>query len=219
MVQHWTDHRIPFAQNENVSRNWLAGPLYNQHGGQHGSHMSKAFLKKTMVEGTTQKGPEVLYSEGVAVHWDCTKTGHQGLSHQAAFLLLHSCPRPGERETGRQGLGNEKERERVTNPLLAWGEGPVVFSAATSLQAHIIQSNLPRVTTPFFTFEDDAFDISPSQGDLGLPPAVATISSPQGCSVGTLFSHKHLQGARVQPSHLVPKGQAQVPRMHEVAER
>lgn len=56
-----------------------------------------------------------------------------------------------------------------------------------------------------------AFDVSPSQGDLGLPPAMATISSPQGCSVGTVFPHKHLQCARVQPSHLVPKGQAQVP--------
>lgn len=57
MVQHWTDHRIPFAQNENVSPNWLAGPLYNQDEGWHGSHMPKAFLKKTQVEGTTPEGP------------------------------------------------------------------------------------------------------------------------------------------------------------------
>lgn len=56
-----------------------------------------------------------------------------------------------------------------------------------------------------------ALDVSPSQGDLGLPPAMATISSPKGCSMGTVFSHKHLQCAGVQPSHLVPEGQAQVP--------
>lgn len=87
----------------------------------------------------------------------------------------------------------------------------VFFRAGAFFQAHIIQSNLPSVPTPLFTFEDNALDVSPSQGDLGLPPAMATVSSPQGCSVGTVFSQKHLERAGVQPSHLVPKRQAQVP--------
>lgn len=85
------------------------------------------------------------------------------------------------------------------------------FIAAASFQAHIIQSNLPSVTTPLFTFEDDALDVGPSQGDLCLPPAMATVSSPQGCSVGPLFPHKHLERAGVQPSDPVPERQAQVP--------
>ena len=63
-----------------------------------------------------------------------------------------------------------------------------------------------------------ALDVSPSQGDARLPPAVATIPSPQGCSVGTVFSHQHLERAGVQPRHLVPERQAQVPRVQEVAE-
>lgn len=56
-----------------------------------------------------------------------------------------------------------------------------------------------------------ALDASPSQADLCLPPAMATISSPQGCSVGPLFSHKHLECSGVQPSDPVPERQAQVP--------
>lgn len=158
----------------------------------------------------------LLYlKEDVSVQWDCTKAGHQDLSHQRVFLLTHSCPRPDKGKMRRQGLEKEEERH---GSLLAL-ELLVFFLAATFFQAHIIQSNLPCVTTPFFTFEDDALDVSPSQGDLGLPPAMATISAPQGCSMGTVFSHKHLQCAGVQPSHLVPEGQAQVPCMHEVAER
>lgn len=77
----------------------------------------------------------------------------------------------------------------------------------------------PLKAEPRFGESTYALDVSPSQGDLGLPPAMATISSPQGCSMGTMFPHKHLQCAGVQPSHLVPEGQAQVPCMHEVAER
>lgn len=88
-----------------------------------------------------------------------------------------------------------------------------------SFQAHIIQSNLPGVAAPLFTFEDDTLDVSPSQGDLRLPPAVATVSSPQGCSVGPLPPHRHLERAGVQPGDPVPEGQAQVPGMHEVAQR
>lgn len=52
-----------------------------------------------------------------------------------------------------------------------------------------------------------------------MPPAVATVSSPQGCSVGPLSPHKHLERAGVQPGDPVPEGQAQVPGMHEVAQR
>lgn len=49
--------------------------------------------------------------------------------------------------------GWEKEEERHSSlPAL---ELLVFFLAVTFFQAHIIQSNLPRVTTPFFTFEDD----------------------------------------------------------------
>lgn len=64
-----------------------------------------------------------------------------------------------------------------------------------------------------------ALDVGPSQGDVRLPPAMATISSPQGCSVGPVFSHKHLERAGVQPRHLVPEWQAQVPCMQVAAER
>lgn len=104
----------------------------------------------------------------------------------------------------------EKEKGATWGSLLVL-ELLAFFRAVAFFQAHIIQSNLPSVTTPFFTFEDDALDVSPSQGDARLPPAVATISSPQGCSVGTVFSHKHLERAGVQPRHLVPERQAQVP--------
>lgn len=95
----------------------------------------------------------------------------------------------------------------------------LLFIAVALFQAHIIQSDLPSVTAPFFAFEDDALDVGPSQRDLGLPPAVATVSPPQGRSVGPVFSHEHLERARVQPSDPVPERQAQVARMHEVAER
>lgn len=103
-----------------------------------------------------------------------------------------------------------KRKEQQGNSLLV-GKLLVFLGAVAFSQAHIIQSNLPSVATPLFTSEDDALDVSPSQGDLCVPPAMATISSPQGCSVGTVFSHKHLERAGVQPSHLVPERQAQVP--------
>lgn len=184
--------------------------------------MPKTFIKEIQGRRYHPKGAGMClqmlldFKEGVTVHRDGTKAGRQGLAHQPAFLLTHSCPRPDKGEEMRR-QGWEKEEERHSSlPAL---ELLVFFSAVTFFQAHIIQSNLPCVTTPFFTFEDDALDVSPSQGDLGLPPAMATISSPQGCSMGTMFPHKHLQCAGVQPSHLVPEGQAQVPCMHEVAER
>lgn len=118
--------------------------------------------------------------------------------------LTHSSPRPDKREKRREDKNWKKRMEQHRSSLLVL-ELLAFFRAGAFFQAHIIQSNLPSVTTPFFTFEDDALDVSPSQGDLCLPPAVATISSPQGCSVGTVFSHKHLECARVQPRHLVPE--------------
>lgn len=51
----------------------------------------------------------LYFKEGVTVPWDCTKTGHQDPSHQLAFLLTHSCPRPDMREMRRQGLEKEEE--------------------------------------------------------------------------------------------------------------
>lgn len=152
----------------------------------------------------------LYFKEGVTVHWDCTKAGQQDVGHPPDFLLTHSSSRPdkGEERTGSEYW--KKKREQHGGSLLVL-ELLAFFSAVAFSQAHIIQCNLPSVTTPFFTFEDDALDVSPSQGDVRLPPAMATISSPQGCSVGTVFSHKHLERAGVQPRHLVPERQAQVP--------
>lgn len=146
---------------------------------------------------------------GVTVHWDCTKAGQQDVGHQADFLLTHSS-RPDKREERTGGEDWKKKREQHGGSWLVL-ELLAFFRALAFFQAHIIQSNLPRVTTPFFTFEDDALDVCPSQGDVRLPPAMATISSPQGCSVGPVFPHKHLERAGAQPRHLVPERQAQVP--------
>lgn len=157
MAQHWTDHRIPLTQNGNSSHNWLSGPLCNQGEGWHGSHIPKTFIKEIQGRRCHPRRAwmclqMLLYlEEDVPVHWDCTKAGHQDLSHQPAFLLTHSCPRPDKGEMRRQGLEKEEERH---GSLLAL-ELLVFFLAATFFQAHIIQSNLPCVTTPFFSFEDD----------------------------------------------------------------
>lgn len=124
--------------------------------------------------------------------------------------LTHSSPRPDRREEKTGGEDQKKKREQPRSSLLV-AELHAFFIAVASFQAHVIQSNLPSVATPLFTFEDDALDASPSQADLCLPPAMATISSPQGCSVGPLFSHKHLECSGVQPSDPVPERQAQVP--------
>lgn len=48
----------------------------------------------------------------------------------------------------------EKEKGATWGSLLVL-ELLAFFRAVAFFQAHIIQSNLPSVTTPFFTFEDD----------------------------------------------------------------
>lgn len=174
--------------------------------------------KRHRVEGNTQRWFVCTYtcpchcSLGLQKQASETWVTKQTLSWPTLLLGLL---RGEKREKVR--IGNKK-RGRPSSSLLVL-EMLAFFRAVAFSQAHIIQSNLPSVTTPFFTFEDDALDVSPSQGDLCLPPAMATISSPQGCSVDPMFSHKHLECACVQPRHLVPEGQAQVPWMHEVAER
>lgn len=91
-----------------------------------------------------------------------------------SLLPTHSSPRPDRR----RGEGKDWEKKQEQQEFRASSGVAVFFSAVASFQAHIIQSNLSCVTTPFFAFEDDALDVSPSQGDLGLPPAMATVSSP-----------------------------------------
>lgn len=133
MAQHWTDHRIPFAQNGNSSHNWLSGQLCNQDEGWHGSHMPKTFIKEIQGRRCHPRRAWMClqmllyFKEGVTVHWNCTKAGHQDLSHQPAFLLTHSCPRPDKGEMRRQGLEREEERH---GSLLAL-ELLVFFLAAT----------------------------------------------------------------------------------------
>lgn len=96
----------------------------------------------------------LYFKEGVTVHWDCTKAGQQDVGHPPDFLLTHSSSRPdkGEERTGSEY--RKKKREQHGGSLLVL-ELLAFFSAVAFSQAHIIQCNLPSVTTPFFTFEDD----------------------------------------------------------------
>lgn len=93
------------------------------------------------------------------------------------------------------------------------------FRAVAFSQAHIIQCDLPSVPAPFFTFEDDALDVSPAQGDVRPPPAAAAVPSPQGRRVRPVSARQHLQRAGVQPGHPVPEGQAQGPRARQGPQR
>lgn len=68
--------------------------------------------------------------------------------------LTHSSPRPDEREEETGGEDQKKKREHHRSSVLV-AELLAFFIAAASFQAHIIQSDLPSVTTPLFTFEDD----------------------------------------------------------------
>lgn len=69
-------------------------------------------------------------------------------------FLTHSFPRPDKREERTGGEGWKKRREQHRGSLLVL-ELLTFFRAVAFFQAHIIQSNLPSVTMPFFTFEDD----------------------------------------------------------------
>ena len=68
--------------------------------------------------------------------------------------LTHSSARPDKREEDTGGEDQKKKREQHRSSWLVV-ESLAFFRAVASSQAHIIQSNLPGVTTPFFTFEDD----------------------------------------------------------------
>lgn len=105
----------------------------------------------------------------------------------------------------RQRMGSPRPAEAQALHLNSGRDGGVHRRS----QSSPLKGNPPRFYLPGGSTY--ALDVSPSQGDARLPPAVATISSPQGCSVGTVFSHKHLERAGLQPRHLVPERQAQVP--------
>lgn len=184
-------------------------------------HHTKGLPKRDTGWKATQKVVCMCLQVPLSLLIGTAKAGHWDTGHQPDFLLTH-WPTPllglSRGRRGEKVRIGKKKREQHSSSLLVL-ELLAFFRAVAFFQAHIIQSNLPSVTTPFFTFEDDALDVSPSQGDLGLPPAMATISSPQGCSVGPVFPHKHLEAAWVQPLHLVPEGQAKVPWVHEMAER
>lgn len=46
-------------------------------------------------------------------------------------------------------------------------------------------------------------DAQSSQSYVCLPPAVATVPSPHSWSMSTTSPHKDLEGARMQPRHLM----------------
>lgn len=68
--------------------------------------------------------------------------------------LTHSSPRPDRREEKTGGEDQKKKREQPRSSLLV-ATLHAFFIAVPSFQAHVIQSNLPSVATPLFTFEDD----------------------------------------------------------------
>lgn len=125
--------------------------------------------------------------------------------------------RPGERE----GRGEGRTGKRGGSQAGAAGSrgSLALLGAGAPSQAHVIQPDLPGVAAPPLALEDDALDVRAPQGDVCPPPAVAAVSAPQCCPVATGSPHGHLERARVQPGHFVPEGQAQVPRVQEVAKR
>lgn len=157
-ITEWSFAQISF---ENFSSNLLQGTPCNQDEGRYRSHTLKAFLRDIGWKVTPKDGfghiyrcPPLYFKEGVTVHWDCTKAGQQDVGHQPDFLLTHSSPRPDTREERTGGEGWKKKREQHGGSLLVL-DLLAFFRAVAFFQAHIIQSNLPSVTTPFFTFEDD----------------------------------------------------------------
>lgn len=85
--------------------------------------------------------------------------------------LTHSSPRPDEREE-RTGGEDWKKKRAMGGSLLLVGELLAFFRAVAFSQAHIIQSNLPSVATPFFTSEDDlGRERTPVKSPLPLPNA------------------------------------------------
>lgn len=66
------------------------------------------------------------------------------------------------------------EKEKSNRGSLLVGELLPFFRAVAFSQAHIIQSNLPRVATPFFTSEDDLGRERTHQSSLLCPFPVPT---------------------------------------------
>lgn len=131
---------------------------------------------------------------------------HQGgKSDSGQRLPRRMCTKEQRGYIKRQRVGSPRPAKAQALRLNSGRDGGVHRRS----QSSPLKGNRPRFCLPGGSTY--ALDVSPSQGDARLPPAVATISSPQGCSVGTVFSHKHLERAGVQPRHLVPERQAQVP--------
>ena len=153
----------PFAQisSETFSHNLLQETPCNQDEGWYRSHMPKAFLRDTAWKVNTQirlwtclQMPPCISRRvslfiGIAQQKQASKLW---VTNQT--FLTHSFPRPGKREERTGGEGWKKRREQHVGSLLVL-ELLTFFRAVAFFQAHIIQSNLPSVTMPFFTFEDD----------------------------------------------------------------
>ena len=153
----------PFAQIsfETLSHNLLQETPCNQDEGWYRSHTPKAFLRDTAWKVNTEKwlwthlqmppciSRRVSLFVGIAQQKQASK---MWVTNQT--FLTHSFPRPDKREERTGGEGWKKRREQHGGSLLVL-ELLTFFRAVAFFQAHIIQSNLPSVTMPFFTFEDD----------------------------------------------------------------
>lgn len=121
------------------------------------------FLKEPRDVGSTHRqlcmcltnAPSVSKGVSLSIGIAQKQANKMGVNNQTfSDPLTHSSPRPDRREEKTGGKDQKKRREQHRSPLLV-AELLALFIAVASFQAHIIQSNLPGVTTPLFTFEDD----------------------------------------------------------------